>query len=124
MTSLLEKSSRGLKPRIFSSLYAGLKASSTVPGGAEPGLTTGAYNVSVRKIAAVAFLLTFFVASANAVRELVVIEALQPAQRVEGVVLDPAGAPIADMTVADCAPEWGGALRRTTTHSSGHFRFS
>ncbi len=59
-----------------------------------------------------------------AVRELVVIEELQPAQRVEGVVLDPSGAPIPDMTVTDCTEEWVSVLRSTTTDSKGRFRFS
>jgi len=75
---------------------------------------------------AIAITLTcaFFVTSAKAVRELVVIEELQPAQRVAGVVLDPSGAPIPGMTVTDRADEWGAVLRSTTTDSTGHFRFS
>jgi hypothetical protein len=59
-----------------------------------------------------------------AARELVVIEELQPAQRVEGVVLDPSGSPIPDMTVTDRTQEWVAVLRFTTTDSKGHFRFS
>lgn len=66
----------------------------------------------------------FLVTSANAVRELVVIEEIQPAQRVEGVVLDPSGAPIPDVTVTDRTEEWVAVLRSTTTDSKGRFRFS
>ncbi len=65
----------------------------------------------------------FFLTAAKAVRELVIIEKLQPAQRVEGVVLDPSGAPIPDMTVTDRTAEWVAVLRSTTTDSKGHFRF-
>ena len=73
---------------------------------------------------AIVLICGFFVTSAKAVRELVVIEELQPAQRVEGVVLDPSGAPIPNMTVTDRTGEWVAVLRSTTTDSNGHFRFS
>lgn len=63
-------------------------------------------------------------ASAHAVRELVEIEEPQAAQRVEGIVLDPTGAPIADMTVTDRAEGCQVVLRSTKTDSKGHFRFS
>jgi hypothetical protein len=59
-----------------------------------------------------------------AVRELVILEELQPAQQVEGVVLDPSGAPIAGMTVTDRTEGWVAVLRTTTTDSKGRFRFS
>jgi Carboxypeptidase regulatory-like domain len=78
----------------------------------------------VHRAAAIALICAFFVTSAKAVRELVVIEELQPAQRVEGVVLDPSGAPIPNMTVTDRTEEWVAVLRSTTTDSNGHFRFS
>jgi hypothetical protein len=78
----------------------------------------------VRRATAIALTWAVFVTSANAVRELVLIEELQPAQRVEGVVLDPSGAPIPDMTVTDRTDEWVAVLRSTTTDSKGHFRFS
>jgi hypothetical protein len=81
-------------------------------------------NSSVHRVTAIALTWAFFVTSANAVRELVVIEELQPAQRVEGVVLDPSGAPIPDMTVTDRTENWVGVLRSTVTDSKGHFRFS
>jgi hypothetical protein len=88
----------------------------------------GAYSVidnsSVRRATAIAIAWAFLVTSATAVRELVVIEELQPAQRVEGIVLDPSGAPIPDMTVTDCTQGWAAVLRSTTTDSKGHFRFS
>jgi hypothetical protein len=47
-----------------------------------------------------------------------------PAQRIEGIVLDPAGVPIPDMTVSDCTPEWTAVQRSTTTDSKGRFRLS
>jgi hypothetical protein len=72
----------------------------------------------------IALTCAFFVTSAQAVRELVIIEQLQPAQRVEGVVLDPSAAPLSDMTVTDRTEEWVAVLRSTTTDSNGHFRFS
>jgi len=81
-------------------------------------------NHSVRRAAAIAAICAFFVSSAKAVRELVTIDELQPAQRVEGVVLDPSGAPIPNMTVTDRTEEWVAVLRSTTTDSKGHFRFS
>ena len=81
-------------------------------------------NSSVHRATAIALICAFFVTSATAVRELVVIEELQPAQRVEGVVLDPSGAPIPNMTVTDRTEEWVAVLRSTTTDSNGHFRFS
>ena len=81
-------------------------------------------NHSVRRVAAIAAICAFFVSSAKAVRELVTIDELQPAQRVEGVVLDPSGAPIPNMTVTDRTEEWVAVLRSTTTDSKGHFRFS
>ena len=81
-------------------------------------------NLSVRRAAAIAVICAFFVSSAEAVRELVTIDELQPAQRVEGVVLDPSGAPIPNMTVTDRSKEWVAVLRSTTTDSNGHFHFS
>jgi hypothetical protein len=81
-------------------------------------------NRSVHRAAAIAVICAFFVPSAKAVRELVIIDELQPAQRVEGVVLDPSGAPIPNMTVTDRTEEWVAVLRSTTTDRNGHFRFS
>jgi Carboxypeptidase regulatory-like domain len=78
----------------------------------------------VHRATAIALASAFFVTSARAARELVIIEELQPAQRVEGVVLDPSGAPIPDMTVTDRTEEWVAELRSTTTDSKGHFHFS
>ena len=66
----------------------------------------------------------FFATSVSAVREFVVLEEPLPAQRVEGVVLDPADAPITQMTVSDCTPEWTAVLRSPTTDSKGRFRLS
>jgi hypothetical protein len=81
-------------------------------------------NRSVHRVAVIAVICAFFVSSAKAVRELVTIDELQPAQRVEGDVLDPSGAPIPNMTVTDRSKEWVAVLRSTTTDRNGHFRFS
>jgi hypothetical protein len=59
-----------------------------------------------------------------AAREFVIIETPQPAQHVEGVVLDTLGAPISEMIVSDCDEKWAATLRSTTTDTKGHFRFS
>jgi len=42
----------------------------------------------------------------------------------QGVVLDPSGAPIPDMTVTDRTEGGVAVLRSTKTDSKGHFRFS
>jgi len=78
----------------------------------------------MRQVTAIALVWIFLVTSAKAVRELVELEEIQHAQRVEGVVLDPSGAPISDMTVTDRTENWGAVLRSTTTDSKGHFRFT
>jgi CO dehydrogenase/acetyl-CoA synthase gamma subunit (corrinoid Fe-S protein) len=65
-----------------------------------------------------------FAASAPAVRELVVIAEPQLAQRVEGIVLDPSGAPIAGMTVTDRTENWVAVLRTAMTDRNGRFHFS
>ncbi len=74
----------------------------------------------------IAILLTcaFFSTSANAVRELVIIEEPQLAQRVEGVVLDPSGAPIPNMTVTDHTEDGAAVPRSTKTDSKGFFHFA
>ncbi|HUM06185.1 MAG TPA: carboxypeptidase-like regulatory domain-containing protein [Terriglobales bacterium] len=66
----------------------------------------------------------FLAASANAVRELVIIEEPQPAQRVEGVVLDIQDEPIPGMTVTDRTEDGSAILRSTKTDAKGHFHFS
>jgi len=73
---------------------------------------------------ALALTSVFFSSYASAVRELVVIEEPQLAQRVEGVVLDPSGGPIPDVTVTDRTEDGVAVLRSTKTDSNGHFRFS
>jgi hypothetical protein len=78
----------------------------------------------VRRAAAIALTCAFFVTTARAVRELVVLEKLQPAQQVEGIVLDPSDAPIPDLTVTDLTEGWVAVLRSTKTDSKGHFWFS
>ena len=82
------------------------------------------HNLLVRQVLTVTFIWVLLVTSASAVRELVEIETPQPSQRVEGIVLDPSGAPIEGMTVTDRSDDWGAVLRSTTTDKRGHFRFS
>ena len=78
----------------------------------------------MHRATAVALTCVLFVASARAVRELVAIEQPQLARRVEGVVLDPSGAPIADMIVTDRTEDCVAVLRSTKTDDKGHFHFS
>jgi hypothetical protein len=80
-------------------------------------------NRFMRWLIVIALTCAFFVASAKAVRELVVIEEPQLALRVEGIVLDPSGAPIPDMTVTDRSENGVAVLRTTKTDSKGHFHF-
>jgi len=75
----------------------------------------------MRRTILIALVCAFLVSSAEAVRELVVIEEPQLAQRVEGVVLDTSGAPIPDMTVTDRTENGAAVLRTTKTDSKGHF---
>src|SRR5216684_7024147 len=77
----------------------------------------------MRRVIAIALSCAFFVASAKAVRELVIIGEPQLAQRVEGVVLDPNDAPIRDITVTDRTENGVAVLRSTKTDSKGHFHF-
>ncbi|HSS99150.1 MAG TPA: carboxypeptidase-like regulatory domain-containing protein [Terriglobales bacterium] len=78
----------------------------------------------MRRAVLIALAWTFFVVSAKAVREMVQLEEPEVAQRVEGVVVDPSGSPIPDMTVTDRTEHWGPILRSTKTDSKGHFHFS
>jgi hypothetical protein len=80
-------------------------------------------NASMRLTIAVALAWVVFISSAKAVRELVIIEAPQLAQHVEGVVLDPSGAPIPDVAVTDRTVDGVTVLRSTKTDSKGHFHF-
>jgi len=68
--------------------------------------------------------MALLVVSAGAVREFVVLDEPQPAQRVEGVVLDPSESPIPEMTVTDRDSKWAVVLRSTKTDSQGRFHFS
>jgi len=81
-------------------------------------------NHSVRRMIVIALVWASFVPTATAVRELFTIDEFQPSQRVEGIVLDPSGAPIPNMTVTDRTDRWAAILRSTTTDDKGHFRFS
>jgi len=56
--------------------------------------------------------------------KLVIIEEPQPAQRVEGIVLDIQGQPIPDVTVTDRTEDGSAILRSTKTDAKGHFHFS
>lgn len=82
------------------------------------------HNLPVRRVLTVAFIWALLVTSANAARELIEIEEPQPSQRVEGIVVDPSGAPIEGMTVTDLSDDWGEVLRSTKKDKRGHFRFS
>ena len=78
----------------------------------------------MRKLLSIALTCAFFVGSASAVRELVIIDEPQPARRLEGVVLDPSGAPVPDVMVTDRTENGLTVLRSTTTDGKGHFKFS
>jgi hypothetical protein len=73
---------------------------------------------------AIALSFVFFVATARAVRELVIIQEPQLAQRVEGVVLDVQGTPIEGVDVTDRTENCVAVLRTTRTDRKGHFHFS
>jgi hypothetical protein len=77
----------------------------------------------MRQVIVGALTCALFVASAQAVRALVIIEEPQLAQRVEGIVLDPSGAPIPDMSVTDRTENGVTVLRTTKTDRKGHFHF-
>ena len=77
----------------------------------------------MRQVLAIALTCAFLVAYANAVRELVVLEEPQLAQRLEGNVVDPSGTPIPDMTVTDRTENGVAVLRTTQTDKEGHFHF-
>jgi len=78
----------------------------------------------MRLAIAIALTCTVFVTSVKAARQLVIIEEPQPAQRLEGVVLDPGGYPIPDMEVTERTPDGTTVLRSTKTDRKGHFHFS
>jgi hypothetical protein len=78
----------------------------------------------MRRVIAIALACAFFVATAKAVRELVIIEEPQLAQRIEGVVLDFNGTPIEGVAVTDRTENCVAALRTTKTDGKGHFHFS
>jgi len=77
----------------------------------------------MRQVAAIALTCAFFVLPSMAVRELVIIDEPQLAQRLEGDVLDPNGDPIAEMTITDRTANCVAVLRSTKTDSRGHFQF-
>src|SRR5215469_9679648 len=78
-----------------------------------------------RSCALIVFLIyTVLIPAAVAVREIVVIEEPQPARQVDGVVLDPSGAPISGMTVTDRTEDEATVLRSTRTDEQGRFHFS
>jgi hypothetical protein len=77
----------------------------------------------MRWVVAIALICVLFVPAAKAVRELVIIAEPQLAQRVEGIVLDPSGGPISEMTVTDRSGNCAEVLRMTTTDKKGRFHF-
>jgi len=77
----------------------------------------------MNRVIVIALTCALFVASAKAVRELVIIEEPQLAQKVEGVVLDPSGGPISGMIVTDRTKDGATVLRTTKTDSKGQFHF-
>jgi len=84
----------------------------------------GIHKTAGAAVLAITLMCGFFTATANAVRELVIIEEPHPAQRVEGVVLDPAGAPISGVIVSDRTEDGVSTIRSTKTVGKGHFHFS
>ncbi len=82
------------------------------------------HNCPVRYAPVFAITFALLATSASAVREFVVLEEPLRAQRVEGIVLDPADAPVADVKVSDCTPGWTSVLRTTTTDRRGRFHLS
>lgn len=78
----------------------------------------------VRCAMTIAFMWLLLTAPASAVREFVILETPMPAQRLEGVVLDPSGAPIPGVTVSDCSAKWAAPMRTTPTDIKGRFRLS
>jgi hypothetical protein len=83
-----------------------------------------AFLQMVCRIIGITALCLFVVISGVAARYTVRIEEPQPAQRVEGVVLDPSGAPIPDVTVSDRTDQWEAVLRTAKTDRQGRFHFS
>jgi hypothetical protein len=77
----------------------------------------------MRRIALIVALPLVLTTIAIAVRQVVILHDPQPAKCLEGVVLDPTGAPIPFMTVNDRAEDWGTVLRSTTTDSERRFGF-
>jgi len=78
----------------------------------------------MHRAVAIALTCALLAPAAMAVRELVIIQNPQVAQKVEGVVLDFNGAPIPDMTVTDRTENGAAVLRSTKTDERGHFHFS
>jgi len=81
-------------------------------------------NAAMYRLVTLALACAFFVPTAMVVRELVIIDEPQLAQKVEGVVLDPTGAPIPDMTVTDRTENGVAVLRSVRTDGLGRFHFS
>jgi hypothetical protein len=78
----------------------------------------------MRRAMAVALMCAALAGSAWAVRQIVQLSTPFVARKVDGVVLDPSGAPIADLTVTDLRENWGKVIRTTKTDGQGRFHFS
>jgi hypothetical protein len=78
----------------------------------------------MRRVIITALVWALCTSYASAVRELVIVEEPQPAQRVQGVVLDRSGEPIPDMTMTDRTDDGVAVLRSTKSDAKGRFHFS
>ena len=53
--------------------------------------------------------------------EIVEIEKVQVVGRLSGVIRDPSGAPLPDVTVEEVSPDWKAEFQTTKTDGEGHF---
>jgi hypothetical protein len=82
------------------------------------------YSSRVKSILLQATCLFLFCFGAPAQQEIVVIEKLQLANSVAGVVGDPSGAPLSGVLVEEYSEDWKTVLRSTETDNKGRFSFS
>ena len=77
----------------------------------------------VRRVSHILLAWALLVPSAMAIRELVELEELQPAQQAERIILDPSDTPIPNMK-GTRLQGWTAVLRSTTSDDKGYFRLS